>query len=561
MDSVLDINNYSKDELIDFLNIERPVTKESFKDGLYETLQKYPTLKDSQYTSFLRNAYKRLVEEDEEEESSEDEEYEIREGKEFVEDCMDRILDTCTRIYQPSDMLRKRNGEGEEVKDTENLLLQQVTRMDPEDDPLRNIEYDNLEPTFANNVPLSGNIVNRLESNKVLETGSHNILIPNRIQVQERFNVPILRGQFNPNVKNLFKRLINVDSIYRQILRLPPNNFTIDLAVEVEKVLSMRLVNFQIRKTWYAISAQTGTDFFLIRELEEDQVTPKNEFTQIKVEDGNYTEQELIDAVHEKVQEVFPDISVVYNKNSGKTSFQYHGDKIYEILFYSNREPGNSKVNNNLGWVMGFRNLGEGANVNVNSNDMRYLLGGTFTKVTSEGIVDTYGPKYILLGIDDFNKNHINHSIVNISEFDKKIKLPDYYSSNLDPDNPIFLIDTDASGNQIRSNLTEAQAFTIQQILLDDNVRRALDNRTRLISNSDIIAKIPVTKTTSKNDNERFPYILIDNSSLRNNIREYFGPVDISRIRVILYNDKGQILELNNEDFSFTLEIEQLYKY
>jgi len=570
MNNILNIDEYSKEDLIEFLNIEEPVTNSSFQEGLMKTIKKYPRLKEDEYSNFLRDAYHKLIDYDEESQESQDEEsqdeeseHEIRKGKDLLKDCMDRMLSTCTKIYKPSEALRKRNGEDEELKESENILLSRIPRISPEDDPLRNIEYDNLEPTFANDVPLTGNIVNRLESNRVIETGSHNVLVPNRIQVQERFNVPILRGQYNPNSKNIFKRLINVDSIYRQILRQPPNNFTIDLAINVEKVLSMRLVNFQIRKTWYAVSQEFGTNFFFMRELESDFETPvgNQELTRINIPDGNYTEEELVEKVNEEVSGQFPDVEVLYNKNTGKTTFRTNQNKNYEILFYNHREPESSKINNNLGWILGFRNLGGDLNVNLNPNDMRYIIGLIQIDTISEGLVDVYGPKYILLGIDDFNNNHVNHSIINISEFDKKIRLPEYFSSNLDPTNPLFLLETDENGNQIRSTLTEAQAFTIQQILLDDNERRALDNRTRLIANSDILAKIPVTKPTTSNNNSRFPYILADTGSLKSNVREYFGPIDISRIRVILYNDKGQIIDLNNQDFSFTLEIEQLYKY
>ena len=570
MNEVLDINEYSRDDLIEFLDLQEPVTNQSFQEGLRRIIKKYPKLKEDTYNDFLRDAYRKLLNDDNENTETESETdtdtesvAEIREGKKLVDHCMDQMLSTCTKIYKPSETLRKRNGEDDELKESENILLSRIPRLSPEDDPLRNVEYDNLEPTFANDVPLSGNIVNRLESNRVIETGSHNVLIPNRIQVQERFDVPILRGQYNPNTKNIFKRLINVDSIYRQILRQPPNNFTIDLAINVEKVLSLRLVNFQIRKTWYAVSQEFGTNFFFMRELESDYKTPVNnqELKRINIPDGNYTEEELVEKVNDEVNGQFPDVEVIYNKNTGKTTFRTDQNKYYEILFYNHREPESSKINNNLGWILGFRNLGGELNVNLNPNDMRYIIGLIEIDTISEGIVDVYGPKYILLGIDDFNNNHVNHSIINISEFDKKIRLPDYFSSNLDPSNPLFLLETDENGNQIRSSLTEAQAFTIQQILLDDNERRALDNRTRLIANSDILAKIPVTKPTTSNNNSRFPYILADTGSLKSNVREYFGPIDISRIRVILYNDKGQIIDLNNQDFSFTLEIEQLYKY
>jgi hypothetical protein len=41
--------------------------------------------------------------------------------------------------------------------------------------------------------------------------------------------------------------------------------------------------------------------------------------------------------------------------------------------------------------------------------------------------------------------------------------------------------------------------------------------------------------------------------------RVYFGPVNIGRMTVKLMTDKGNILDLNNQNWSFTLITEQLY--
>jgi hypothetical protein len=44
-----------------------------------------------------------------------------------------------------------------------------------------------------------------------------------------------------------------------------------------------------------------------------------------------------------------------------------------------------------------------------------------------------------------------------------------------------------------------------------------------------------------------------------NRTREYFGPVDIQRLRVTLYDEYGRIIDLNNMDWSFSLAFEILY--
>ena len=41
--------------------------------------------------------------------------------------------------------------------------------------------------------------------------------------------------------------------------------------------------------------------------------------------------------------------------------------------------------------------------------------------------------------------------------------------------------------------------------------------------------------------------------------REYFGPVDISRITIKLLNQKGNLVNLHNSNFNFTLQVKTIY--
>ena len=44
-----------------------------------------------------------------------------------------------------------------------------------------------------------------------------------------------------------------------------------------------------------------------------------------------------------------------------------------------------------------------------------------------------------------------------------------------------------------------------------------------------------------------------------NQIREYFGPVDIRSLEIKLIDEYGRIIDLNGMDWSFTLVFETLY--
>jgi hypothetical protein len=48
--------------------------------------------------------------------------------------------------------------------------------------------------------------------------------------------------------------------------------------------------------------------------------------------------------------------------------------------------------------------------------------------------------------------------------------------------------------------------------------------------------------------------------TLQNQERVYFGPVNISRMSIKLLTDRGDVVDLNNSNWSFSLVCEQLYK-
>ena len=44
-------------------------------------------------------------------------------------------------------------------------------------------------------------------------------------------------------------------------------------------------------------------------------------------------------------------------------------------------------------------------------------------------------------------------------------------------------------------------------------------------------------------------------------VRKYYGPIDISKMEIAVYDDKGNLLNLNGQDWSMTLVSKHLYQY
>lgn len=69
---------------------------------------------------------------------------------------------------------------------------------------------------------------------------------------------------------------------------------------------------------------------------------------------------------------------------------------------------------------------------------------------------------------------------------------------------------------------------------------------------TNILAKIPINV-------ENFNYLISDNSDFISKERNFFGPVDIEKIHIKIYNKYGDILFINNMDFAFSIECKILY--
>ena len=50
-----------------------------------------------------------------------------------------------------------------------------------------------------------------------------------------------------------------------------------------------------------------------------------------------------------------------------------------------------------------------------------------------------------------------------------------------------------------------------------------------------------------------------DDMNLLTEPRKYFGPVDIKALHIRLYDEYGKIINMNNGDFSFCLNLKILY--
>jgi len=426
-----------------------------------------------------------------------------------------------------------------------------------------------------------------------------------QLGVNDTYNVSVKQDSLNPNLKNTISRFVNLDSQFRQFsgINSTSTNYTLDLSDTLKNVLSMRLYSYQIPFSWYLIDPiYNNTCFWITNESDNVPIT---------MPAGNYNSSEFVTSLNNAftnagftnfqpitINNVLVNTPVYYNVNTGKITLNLYGAKINTSKYnfdvtgsttitffdftgtlqcYFNCVNNTNYLNQTLGWLMGYRVPYEIIEENGN---------------TASSVLDLIGTKYLILVIDDYNQNHVNNSLVSITEYSANLKIPGYYSPDLpttcvnSSTSNLSQIVTDANIESLLDNqgaitdnglliagkynanytkqaivlpsaprtLTQAQIYTINEINKNQNVTNF---RYKAPTTPDILAIIPV-KTSSIPTGS----VLVELSgSLQDNIRTYFGPVNIERMAVKLINDKGYVLDLNGLDWAVTLITDCLYQY
>jgi hypothetical protein len=210
-------------------------------------------------------------------------------------------------------------------------------------------------------------------------------------------------------------------------------------------------------------------------------------------------------------------------------------------------------------------------------------------------VLDLNGTKYLILVLDDYNQNHVNNNVVTISQYSNVLRVPSYYNEDIpyicvpaqQGTNIQQLIDGVKStssvdiqstnslnglliGGKYATNYTDVQqilpsaprTLTNAQIYTINEIKKNRINNINYLSKApttaDVFAILPVKTSVGIATGS----LLVEFSgSLQDNNRVYFGPVDIDRMSVKLLDDKGNILNLNGNDWCVTLICECLYQY
>ena len=336
-------------------------------------------------------------------------------------------------------------------------------------------------------------------------------------------------GTLNPLKINTIKRAVNIDTRFR------PNYYTtkssdlqINLPTKVERAISMRLASIEIPMSFYAINSDYGNNVFKVT-WDWDGVLDASSVL-ITLPDGNYDTgtsdktraARLEDEINAQLQATLAgdatDVNGLrlryeINPITGKSRFFQDASAgiapaavPFKINFTVNKAGVVLSASENpmplqgtLGWMLGFRApVGEYAsNGKIIDGGGGGGGGGTdgLGNLISEGICNVQGTRYIYVAIDDFVNSSNNYFT---AAFASSVMAPNIIT---------------------RINVAElAQDTTVYHYAQQEGYSTELDRS-----------------------------------------RSYFGPVDIQKMRVTLFDEYGRVVNLNHMDWSMELMFECVY--
>ena len=312
---------------------------------------------------------------------------------------------------------------------------------------------------------------------------------------------------------------------------------------------------------------------------------------QFSIPIGVYSRQQLFDTINAlfAANPITAGTTISYITDASLkleyTMIQWNINKIfyakdYKIVFYDltsfvscylgANNVRNATWDTTLGWILGYRTFTEYpldpsySNYNIALNQNFYTgTDSIFTyddnlevaTITGDSVVNIFLYNSFIIILDDFRHNHMNDSVITITPSDHQVSLPSYANRSIYQCDPITKLPT-YNGLQLPNNnkLTQNQIYSINQIVNTQNTIKSIKNEGVFTNNS--IAQIPL-KLTGLLPGSTY---LENGGSLKDQIRQYFGPVSINKVAVKLLSDKGDQVDLNGSNWSFQLLAECLYQ-
>jgi hypothetical protein len=189
---------------------------------------------------------------------------------------------------------------------------------------------------------------------------------------------------------------------------------------------------------------------------------------------------------------------------------------------------------------MGFRTTPD-----ATSGDM-FLTINPGQTISADVPPDTYGPKYFVLSLEDYSNQRLSSGLYNITNIKNQatISIPDYYKT------------IQVACKLREGSLTAAQQYAINAVTSSSTVTNNSTGFNNKLSGPSSGAAFAVIPLSDINNIRPDPYVKFG-ADLNIYKRNYLAPTILERFNVRLTDDKGNLVNLYDNDWSFSLIVEE----
>ena len=332
--------------------------------------------------------------------------------------------------------------------------------------------------------------------------------MPRMEELMERPDTPYVNtysseyfpGIMNPLKTRVISKCVNIDTRFRSNMsQTNSSDFLVNLPIRLQKVVSMQITAIEFPVSFYGISAKYGNNYFYIsvnhQEVEEGDMFEDSKI--IIVPDGNYNANDFIDTIN----------TLISGKNPNGTPLDPTSIFNYVVfrLDVSQTGSGTAKViietTGNLAYTI--QQISIDFSLDINGNPDK-------TPITSK------------IGMNlGFLKRRYQDATSYISE-------------------------------------TLVEPATVRYIYLAiDDFNNNVNNHFISAFNSSILSPNILARISIKGS--YFSLMMESDLNMTTEPRKYFGPVDIQKMYIQVYDDHGRILDMNSANFSCCILFKMLY--
>lgn len=313
-------------------------------------------------------------------------------------------------------------------------------------------------------------------------------------------NGDFFQGKMNPLDTRVISKYVAIDSRFRDNYSCTTaSDYVIQLPTRLNKVVSMQLAAIEFPITYYPISSSYGNNFLYVyaetQYIENGPITPYEKV--VVIPDGSYTANDLVAKINGLLAPV-----------------DYNGDLLEPTSVFSYIKL-TLDINDNASGT---------ARITIEP------AGAMSSMVNSIGLDFTKSIKFCVDDRDITTKIGWNLGFTKAKYF---------------------------GSNRYTGEAVIDLAIMRYVYLGIDDYQRSSNSLFFNVFHNKPINECVLARLSMHSDS--FSVLMDSNMNMVTEPRTYFGPVDIQKLRIQLFDDHGRHLDINNSNFSFVLLFKMLY--